>query len=633
MSKLRIGTGAITGAQELQKLQADLKQALDKDDALFRFVDAFERAGGAKLADQGQQIIQAEMRNPRSGIDWTRFQALRDAGPGAFDAARRAFKEAWPLESHVISLNRELSNVRLDTSHDVGWFLPGEARDQYQRRLELLRSVDKVELAANVLASLPGNAPFPKAQIEALKNQLQLDMDDLLRVHGPGVKEPPKRVYDDRLGSYKAPPPKPKFLDPTPAAQLPKRVALTPSEVTDLKDAAKNLERLLKSPGLAAKIEAFANAQGEAEHQLIKVLGTFTLLADEATTAPDYRYVRGASMPDRAHYRARLHTRVSERNEGSRRILLEALGKLLESPQPVADGERAVVEHFLREIGFKPSEVHELQASFETVTQALEEEAFLPLRYLNEYEDGWKYRPVWAQMSALFRQVTSAFVEGRFEEWKSTLPTSERQLRSLTPAGREAWLTPLETQREIKDSKGESVILRTHEARGLERLWVTKNHTGSHGFDHPIGTPCLLAYLTNARTEAIIVEDPRWPQHAGRMYMRLLERPDGKPVMFVEGMAKDNEYPCQSDAEQALLAHAIQKAKAIGAELVISGYAADSVKNMGLKGETKYAFQSRFVLSATPLVEATVAFGDHDWVHKDDLIRTPNRDPFHYAGD
>ena len=204
-------------------------------------------------------------------------------------------------------------------------------------------------------------------------------MEDLLLRHGPDVKKP-RRTFDVGLGNYKPAPPKPKYLDPTPAAQLPARVALSPAEVTDLKDAAKSLERLLKAPGLEAKVLAFADRQGNAEHQLIKVLGAFTLLADEATTAPDYRYVQGDSLPDRAHYRARRHTRPSPRNENSRQVLLEALGKVMEAKDPVAAGEQVVVEHFLRELGFSPAEIKQSKASFTSVNQALEEEAFLPLR-------------------------------------------------------------------------------------------------------------------------------------------------------------------------------------------------------------------------------------------------------------
>lgn len=636
MTKLRIGGPSAPGVLELQQVQAHLKVTLDKEDALLRTSQLTLPPMGAKASapdPAGMKILQAEMDNPKSLVDWTRFASLREGGADAFQQAHRAFKAACGVETAVIDLNRALPKIStLDTVHEIGWFLLTEARDQYSGRMEILERVDRVIRMVEAAPDAPGVAGFPKAALNALRNQLQLDLEDLLHTHGPEVKKP-RRTFDAGLGNYKPAPPKPKFLDPTPAAQLPARVALTAAEVTDLKDAAKGLERLLKAPGLEAKILAFAERQGNAEHQLIKVLGAFTLLADEATTAPDYRYIQGNSLPDRAHYRARFHAKPSSRNDTSRQVLLEALAKVMDAKDPVAAGEKVVVDHFLREIGFTATEIKNSKASFDSVSRALEDEAFLPLRYLNEYEIRYQYKAVSQEMKQLFRKVTTAFVEGRFEEWKANQPAAEWQLRSLTPEGRAAWHTPLETQREIKDSKGQPVVLKTHEARGFERLWVTKNHTGSHGFDHPIGTPCLLAYLTNPRTEAIIVEDPRWPQHAGRMYMRLLERPNGKPVMFVEGMAKDNEYPCQTDAEAALLNHAILKAKAIGAELVISGYAESTVKALGLKTELKHAWQSRFVLTPTPLVEATVAFGPHDWVHTSDSECSPNRDPYHYLGD
>lgn len=632
MTKLRIGGPSAPGAHELRELQAKLKTTLDKEYSLLQFAEHVAGPPSSKgdlLSGPGQKILEAEMKNPRSMIDWGRFAELREGGRAALERAQANFKADCKTESAVIALNRALPRIAyLDSTSEVGTFPPGVAREQYQLRLELLEQVQDIQLMLESSRGSPAANAFPTAQLEALRTQLRLDLEDLAQAHGSAVRK--KGPFDWRSGRHAPSAARSKPLDPAPALRLPQRVSLSPAEVTDLKQAAQSLERLLAAPGLGEQVLAFADQQGMAEHQLIKVLGAFTLLADEATTAPDYRYEQGKNLRDRAEYRARKHSKPNWRNSDSRTELKAALKQLMEAKDPVATGEQLVVEHFLREIGFSAAERQEVKATFDAVRSALEEEAFLPLRYLNEFSGTSKYADVKQQMRELFHQVTRAFVEGRYEEWKAQLPANEWQLRSLTPEGRAAWSKPLETEYEIQDKKGAPVILKTHEARGFERLWVTKNHTGSHGFDHPIGTPCLLAYLTNPRTEAIIVEDPRWPQQAGRMYMRLLERPDGRPAMFVEGMAGDSEYPCQNEAEAALLRHAIQKAKAVGAELVISGYASATVELLGLKVEQQERALSRFVLSPTPLIEATVAFGDHDWVHHHESERSPNKDPFLY---
>ena len=92
-------------------------------------------------------------------------------------------------------------------------------------------------------------------------------------------------------------------------------------------------------------------------------------------------------------------------------------------------------------------------------------------------------------------------------------------------------------------------------------------------------------------------------------------------------MAKDNAYPQQGLAEETLIRHAIAKAKSVGCRLVISGYARETVSRMELAGDWCWP---RFVLSATPLIEATVAFGNHDWVHRERLVREPNKEAFLY---
>jgi hypothetical protein len=531
------------------------------------------------------------------------------------------------LASAIGGLLELVPNLKdLDTTHSVTWFFAREARREYASRRELVDQIGRLERLLEAAGDCPATASFPKAQLIALKDNLRRDMDDLIKGHGEKItreeEEDSSRSWGGSWGSWKSEPPKPKFADPTPDQQLPARVALTRDQVATIEGASNALLAALKSPDLAASIAKAAETAGTKKARFESLLAAYALLADEATTAPDYARGRGYSGPDRSYYRARKHASSTSRNDDSQARLLAKLDEALKSEDPTSALERTLVSEFMREISLPAEDTRDWAPKVEAIEDALAGEAFVPLRYFNDLSGFYGYSYVWSDMKKLFREVSRAVVEGRLDTLKHTLPSADDQLSMLTPEGKAAWIEPLTTETEIKDSQGTAVTLKTHEARGVERLWVTKGHTGSHGFDHSMGAPCLLAYLTNARTEAIVVDDPRWPQHAGRMYMRALRMEDGTPVLFIESLAKDNEYPCTEKAEEVAIAHAIKKAKAIGAQLVVSGYAADTVKRMGLKGE--WTENTKLVLSRTPLLEASVAFGSHDWVHDRELCVAPN---------
>jgi hypothetical protein len=650
MSAILRGAGKFAPDMEaLRRARADFSKAVETEyNTLLAVVspdtkvpedkpEKTKKKPAPKKGDDGAAILEEEMANPSSRINWDRFKALKALPRAELDRAINEFYKRSDALDAIDALMKLFPTLKsMDTAHTVGYLWKSEARREYKLRKELVDQIAKVEAMLKAAGDCPAAALFASGQLTALRDNLRRDIDNLLDHHGEVItRAESSSSSSGSWGSFswKTEPPKPKFDDPTPAEQLPARIALHRSDVATLEAILTAIGDTLKDPDLAAKITKASETAAERAPELVKLLGTYALLADEATHAVDYKRENPWHGPDRAYYRARMHTTKNERATDSQKMLKAELQRALEQPDPVAALEKAIMSNFMREISLPVQATRDWKPTIEAVTDAIEGEALLPLRYFNDMDRCWGYSSVWPEMKALFRLVSRSIVEGTIDELPYALPTADRQLAMLTPEGLEAWMKPLATESVIKDSKGNPVTLTTHEARGVERLWVTKNHTGSHGFDHPMGAPCLLAYLTNARTEAIIVDDPRWPQHAGRMYMRMLRLADGTPAMFVEGMAKDNEYPCQNEAEETLIKHAMQKAKAMGVQLIISGYAAETVTRMNLKGEWRNAEKVRFVLSPTPLIEATVAFGPHDWVHQYEAVRSPNKKAFVCQGE
>ncbi len=605
------------------------KPAQPKDELVYKTMPPTPRSGGFTL-----EVLVTERARPDSRIDWKRYDALLTAPREDVETAMYRNFDREDLVTEIGRFMTMLPTLGKNSKYHVHELYAFEAREQYQWRDALLKQTDRMVELMQAVGHSPALAGFPFGQLKALIEALDADISDLLKHHGAEITKKPQSTWSTSslgpgAGSWGNWKPKPKFDDPTPAEQLPAPKILTTAQVSTVETAAKALAKDLGKPGLEEQIVAHAGGLGEARPDFERLLGSYAMLVDEAAHAVDYTKHYPQCGPDRAFYRARQHARPSPRNEQSRALLRGSLEDALASKDPTRALEQSLLQNFMREISVPYDRANAWKPTAAGVIEAIEGEALLPLRYFNELPSFYGYKDVFPEMRALFLEVSRAVVEGRLEDWKAGLPTSNHQLRLLSEEGRAAWKTPLMLEREIKDSKGQSVLLKTHEARGIERLWVTKNHTGSHGFDHGMGAPCLLAFLTNARTEAIIVDDPRWPQHAGRMYIRALETPDGKPVIFAEGMAKDNEYPCQGAAEETLIRHAITKAQAVGAELVLSGYAEESIKRMDLQGTWG---QRHFVLTPTPLIEATVAFGPHDWVHRHTDVRSPNRVPFTYKG-
>jgi hypothetical protein len=149
----------------------------------------------------------------------------------------------------------------------------------------------------------------------------------------------------------------------------------------------------------------------------------------------------------------------------------------------------------------------------------LRAEGLTPLRGL------WAYRfqmsagnpELTGQTLAVLTELTGAMISGTYEQWLFEGPVPDEQLRGLDAAQRLLWRTADTLRHEFATMTPEN---------GVERMWVTKIGGPSHGFDH--GPGCLLPFLANAYTTAILVDDPRYPDNAAaRCCLRLLHAPDG----------------------------------------------------------------------------------------------------------
>jgi hypothetical protein len=339
-------------------------------------------------------------------------------------------------------------------------------------------------------------------------------------------------------------------------------------------------------------------------------LRAMAMLADDAIAAPDYRaqgpgYPKGMSRLD---YRTRRVTGSPARAEVARGEMRQAVEAALKSPEPEKALDHALVDTFLRQIGVDPASVTDWKASAAAVRDAIDHEALIPLRSINENagRSGGGRSDLGPQLAGVAREITRHIVEGDYADWRMNNPIGAQQLKGLTDTQRAAWRAQLTT----RNDDG----LTTREETGVDLLWTTKIGGPSHGFDAMIH--CLLPLLANARTTPIIVDDPKWPHNgAARAYLRLLYTPDEKPVLYLEPMQR--EFPHRgngtSDAalETAILRHAVQKAAALGVPLSLSPYVADLARREGL---TVTPTTERYVLEPSAGVfEASDTMGYHDW--------------------
>jgi hypothetical protein len=564
-------------------------------------------------ADPFQAILLQELDRPGSRFAGQKLDHLRKA-------TAEEVKLAWQLAQKLGQLDGTLYHAmqeakRLDKLSGADVTASG-AQLEYHARLEVIRRIDVV-LEGMVLLSavLPD---FPKDELENLRKAFDVDMKALTDTFGSSVAmRAPISAPKTSWGDW--------FEDPNPNA-LPQSKALVMGSLDTIEGAAAAIGALANDPALAKSLERIADRLGDRAGEYRALLAAYAVLLDEATSAPDY--AGGAGSGDhRQQYRSRQIGGYASRNrqDASRTTLVRPLERLSKERDPIAALSEALVDGFVREVGVPPHVARDWHADPGAVVLALDGETFVPLRALNERIERWVPIGYDGAGQTLVRELTQAVVEGRYFDWRCSHGASADQLAFLDEGQKQKWLAPISIEVDAK-TKGEPVKVRTTEAHAdLGIFWATKVGGPSHGFDTM--TNCALSLVTNARNTAILVHDPRWPNVAGRAYLRLLAL-DGsrEPVLFLEGMHLDFPYRGhKASLEKACILHAIEKAKAMGVRLSLSESLAPLVDEMKLEGKWD---NQRFVLARAALIEAASVFGQHDWVQLGEEVRMMKKAQF-----
>lgn len=397
---------------------------------------------------------------------------------------------------------------------------------------------------------------------------------------------------------------------------------LTSASMASPEAAAKQLGELLKDPGIeAAALKALAAVKGPAKKSLSDNLKSFAVLSDYATHSLDYREVPvgfGSPRCRRSHqardYSKRDVRDSQPRQAQSRGNLARSLKAALAAEAPGAAVKDSLISGFFAEIGFNPEALTgRCKPSIVAIRKALDEEAFVPLRALNEGLSPRQYQgPELRKMRASVVRMTQAVVEGKLDAWKSSNPQSVAQLSHLGEDAQAIW----QSNPALKSEGPNGTTFTTQEASGHELFWATKVGGPSHAFDTM--NQCILSLLGNARTRAITLKDSSWHNYAARAYLRVLPREGEAPVLYLEPLQTDFPYrDHKSDVSrgpeipQAMLKHAVAKAKEMGLGLVWARGYERAADRMGLEHDVQ---RHTFVLEPSAVVvEASDTLGRHDW--------------------
>ncbi len=605
----------ITRAYEAEKVGIEiLRRALRAPslDEAKRFMQELERSAS---------VLAKEASNPASRIDWSRLGALLSAKPGELEKARARFAQIDRLDLDFQELVRLLQKLPSNQKYAIGSLFRSEAAPEYQLRSKVLAQIEKVKTAVVAAGDCEATANFPHRQLEEIERGLVEDIEALLDRFGSDLKYEVAADsrsgffgggYGSGLGKY-GPEKEPK------PDMLPARKSLAKADVATVETAAASLASLLGDEALPARLSALAQKTGDNAPRFLERLSAFALLVDEALAGePKYR-------EDRSAYRARSARVPGAREAKAKETLHGALVALDEAADPTEALGRLLTDAFLQQIGIPIDEAKTWRPTPEAVAELLADEGFVPLRSMNAPRGSYDSSHG-ALITQVTREVTCALVEGRFWDWRRSLPASLEQLEGLSEAQKETWFGELSLTHPITSSEGKPIELVTSQARGAEMLWVTKVGGPSYGFD--IGPNCVLALLTNARTDTIIVKDPRWPNVAARTFLRLVhDAKTNQPLLFIDSPNLDFPYPGNRTAvETAIVKHAIAKAKAMKLPLALSGRLASTIDAMKLKGASK---DDKFLLKPSYVWEAASVFGIHDGVQKRPEICRATSVPFY----
>lgn len=602
---------------EASKAQRRHAQRLEAGDALVASGKAFD-----PHLDFAQALLRAERDDPDSPIDF-------DALPNLQRATEAQIERAWARSSGLRDAARAL--------HQLARFGPELMRESVAdvpaRRATAEVGV-RERLADDLSALLElanGSedlaAVIPRGDLEALRARARQDIRDLAAAHGSHLLLGPKaraRLEGTKRLAGRIPRPE----------RLPPSRRLAPEAVASAESAARALAHTLDKPELEPTLRAVRQKVPERDRATFdRALGAFALLADEATTAPDYTTAKVGAR-DRSSYRARRAAGASSRprQRASAKGLGRALAKVGRAKDPLAALQASLSKELTRELGVPAHEAEGWAPTVDAMHAALADEAFVPLRALTE-RAARAMRVTHGVPEATTNRVVFDLVrsvlEGRYLDWRANNAGSAAQLAHLDPVAKAAWLAPIRIEHTFETEQGPVTVASQEatEGRGHEVFWSTKIGGMSHAFDTM--TQCALAAYSNTRNQVLMANDPRWPTQAGRAYLRLAEDPaTGGPIMYLEGLKADAPYDGDpAPLERVLVEHALKKAAAMGAKLTLSQNLLGQVRALDLPGE--WRTDQVYGLAPALLVEAASVYGAHDWVATEPEQRTMRDPQFH----
>lgn len=590
---------------------------------------------------------------------------LADAQKATVDEAMRVMAEAEPIADylgHLIDGLFDVSQV-MDVPAD-------QLTREYPRLMSLNSSVDRVQRALDA-AGPDVVRDLPVAQLGAIKKELtgalastktrileHRESQEAARLAAEAKSKPEPELrpelskarqerldalLEQRSGATERPesterPQRSFFREFRAPAPILDATHLTSGGLKTPEAAAKQLATQLQDPAIEALVlNALAQVKGATKTGLSNNLKSFAVLADYAASTLDYQRVSvgmGAPRCRRSHqardYSRREVERSLPRQARSRKNLATELKAALNADKPGTAVKDALISSFIHEVGVNPEAIKtKWKPSIVAIRKALDEEAFVPLRALNEGLNPYRYDDgALNKMRGSVVKMTQAVVEGKLDDWKNSSPASAKQLAHVSEEVQQTWLS---TPKRISEGpKGEKFT--TQEASGNELFWATKVGGPSHAFDTM--NQCVLSLLGNARTRAITLTDATWHNYAARAYLRLLPREDGPPLLYLEPLQTDFPYrehrggtARSMEVPKAMLTHAMNKAKEMGVGLAMARGYERIADRMGVAHDFD---EHRFVLEPSAVtVEASDTLGRHDW--QQDRREVVNR-PFSTIG-